>query len=1041
MINLFTFTVEINSVAYKPEIINQTFKVDESLDSALLVLPFLTTKEAFPRFSNVKVAISDGTTTRTTYWILYSDKVEVSTKKTLRYDHTIGLIESTKVLEKYACGSLSFTQPISGSRYTMYDVVERIRILSPFVPYQVNYETRVFYIDDELQTYLETINAPQFYLDKKNLREALVEVFKYINAIPRLQYEYEVGVQAWIYVLYADFINNRLLNITPSSQAITALNITDYGDEVSGENYATSVESYLENVIPNEEQVAVINQGATTNYVTFRSDEYIVGDSNAKLILPFKVANIISMYIYGYASGGSSILEYSLSNFLYEKKVYDTLDLNGGLGKKDHSIYWNYGSDRIDGFFDTFGVLNLQTAIDNIRAYLGLETTWQYLVFKVQYIPYIETMRTEQYREDYNYLKETEIQINQSERINSLYDVTKNIFGQIQRIGVDTLSFAKLHKTLHAYDGSNLGGIYSVGDYTSDGYFISAVEVVYYNFFVVARYELSKNWNRIAQFIQIPKEFRPYEITLTKSDFTLKRDLLMPFAFVEVSSTQRMDASGLTKYGSLITQFMKTITTNATNNLTVNGAMLSIAQNNIGVYSEVASVAENNTLKWLFSFKDTKLAGDKTYFKDVPLSTVDAIVKQQVPYTETDGTFEFASIGLYNKYWTIATTTSDVIDLMRTLNKIARDFPYIDGGEVITQGLTPVTISGNVEIYLNSTLFPATGTTGIYYIALDNNMAYIWNGSSYVSQFEIGAYRNDPLFSLPTYQVLKDSSEILGFQMFMPILPYKTEFNRFVIGDSLSKENGLIKLRRSGKIFYLRSTNAFFSKANTQKFTDSSDQYLLPNTLITDNYIDVSTIPYIHNNFAIVDSGGNIYIAVNRMGLDGVLTVVDKIYFNFMDRRTQADLDISIPAIFVGAASLNLGISVYASGFMPVWYDDTAELDLSIAVTASGVLQFNYADDAALELELGVVAYGIMVIYQVEQGTASVALSIGLTATGEEHEFANRWVLTEDDTYDYTSSSTGLSAPTEPAANYNVGEIMRKWNGIDAYRYWIIVFD
>ena len=83
MINLFTFTVEINSVAYKPEIINQTFKVDESLDSALLVLPFLTTKEAFPRFSNVKVAISDGTTTRTTYWILYSDKVEVSTKKTL----------------------------------------------------------------------------------------------------------------------------------------------------------------------------------------------------------------------------------------------------------------------------------------------------------------------------------------------------------------------------------------------------------------------------------------------------------------------------------------------------------------------------------------------------------------------------------------------------------------------------------------------------------------------------------------------------------------------------------------------------------------------------------------------------------------------------------------------------------------------------------------------------------------------------------------------------------------------------------------------
>lgn len=887
---MFTFNVSINDVTYKPEIINQTFKIDESLDSALLVLPFLTTKDALPRFSNVTVTISDGTTTRTTYWILYSDKVEISTKKTLRYDHTLGLIESTKVLEKYPCGSLSFTQPTSGSRYTMYDVVERLRLLSPFVPVEYLIETRPFVIDIDLQTYLESINAPQFYLDKKNLREALVEVFKYVNAIPRLQYEYDVGTQQWNYVLYADFINNRQLNITPSNQDITTLNLTDYGDEVSGENYATKVESYLENVIPNEEQVAVINQGAVTNYVTFRADEYIVGEDTAKLILPFKVANIISMYIYGYASGGSSILEYSLNNFLYEKKVYDTLDLTGGLGYKDHAIYWNYGSDRIDGFFDTFGAFGLQTAIDNIREYLNIETTWQYLVFKVQYIPYIETMRTEQYREDYNYLKDTEIQINQSERINSLYDVTKNIFGQIQRIGVDTLSIAKLHKTLHAYDGSNLQGIYSVGDYTSDGYFITSVELVYYNFFVVARYELSKNWNRIAQFIQIPKEFRPYEITLTKSDFTLKRDLLMPFAFVEISATQRMDSNGLTKYASLIAEFMKTIATNATNNLTVNGAMLSISQNNIGVYSEVASVAENNTLKWLFSFKDTKLAGDKTSFKTISLAT--QIIKRQVAYTENDGTLEFASIKLYNKYWTMATSTSDVIDLMRTYNKIARDFPYIDGGEVITQGLVPTTITaidGNIEYYTDNTYFPLIGTTGVYYIALDTDIAYIWNGSNYDSQFEIGAYRNDPLFSLPVYKVLKDSSEILGFQMYMPILPYKTEFNRFVIGDSLSKENGLIKLRTSVKTFYLRSTDTMFSKANTQKFTGASDQYLLPSTLITDNYIDVSDISFVNDNFAIVDSNDNLYLAVNQRNLDGTLTTVDKIYFNFMPIRTLPD--------------------------------------------------------------------------------------------------------------------------------------------------------
>jgi len=206
------------------------------------------------------------------------------------------------------------------------------------------------------------------------------------------------------------------------------------------------------------------------------------------------------------------------------------------------------------------------------------------------------------------------------------------------------------------------------------------------------------------------------------------------------------------------------------------------------------------------------------------------------------------------------------------------------------------------------------------------------------------------------------------------------------------------------------------------------------------------------------------------------------IYTALLQHRERTGVTVTVTE---ASAYLSLNIEVSAHGFMPVWYDDTAELELSIGVTASGVLQFNYDDTAELGLEIGLVAYGvlqfnhydeaellleiglvatgvmqenyvstaefgleidvaaygIMVIYQLEQGSASVALSIGVTATGTEYEFSNRWVLTEDDTYDYTSASNGLTAPTEPAANYVVDEIMRKWNGIDAYRYWIIVFD
>ena len=108
------------------------------------------------------------------------------------------------------------------------------------------------------------------------------------------------------------------------------------------------------------------------------------------------------------------------------------------------------------------------------------------------------------------------------------------------------------------------------------------------------------------------KEFRPYEIALTKSDYTLKRELVMPFAFVEISDTQRMNASALLKYANLLTPFMNTLKTNTTYALPITSASMEV-NSNIGVIMPLTLMAEKNTIKYRFGFENTILAGDRDY--------------------------------------------------------------------------------------------------------------------------------------------------------------------------------------------------------------------------------------------------------------------------------------------------------------------------------------------------------------------------------------------------------------------------------------------
>ena len=114
----FNYTVTIYekdlTTTVKPDMLAETIKLDESLDSAVMTIPRLNRKEAFKRFSRVRLSVagSDGSGKNTDY-LIYSTKRELGQKGTnKKYNHTLALIEPIKWLEKFIVGSLTFTQRI-----------------------------------------------------------------------------------------------------------------------------------------------------------------------------------------------------------------------------------------------------------------------------------------------------------------------------------------------------------------------------------------------------------------------------------------------------------------------------------------------------------------------------------------------------------------------------------------------------------------------------------------------------------------------------------------------------------------------------------------------------------------------------------------------------------------------------------------------------------------------------------------------------------------------------------------------------------------
>jgi 2,3-bisphosphoglycerate-independent phosphoglycerate mutase len=109
-----------------------TLYKSEELDFGVFTIPATTRFENYQILDRVDITVTDGSTTKVyDPFLVISDEVTPVSKKGL-YRHTVTFIEDIHKFEKILSGNVFITQPLTGQKKTLLDVMNHIRDVVPF---------------------------------------------------------------------------------------------------------------------------------------------------------------------------------------------------------------------------------------------------------------------------------------------------------------------------------------------------------------------------------------------------------------------------------------------------------------------------------------------------------------------------------------------------------------------------------------------------------------------------------------------------------------------------------------------------------------------------------------------------------------------------------------------------------------------------------------------------------------------------------------------------------------------------------------------
>lgn len=386
-------------------------------------------------------------------------------------------------------------------KWTITDVVQRT--LDLIEPHLDGYPNRFTFNEEQAEEYKNVI-APEFAFTKENLRERLQQIGGFIHAEPRLRngviYFDKYGMND-----YADMYK------TPYTGKMVCQDIN---------HYATNLDSSVDNLVSQLSWAkGVIMEPFAGGYRSVRTESMNVRITDENMLIQtifpvYQVEKLTAAYIKDGKLTTCDITPY----------VFESVDYNSNLSSysvtyptsKAYGVYYTQGERNIRGLNfkvpDAISSALQKYAIINIlEAASGENFDWFYnidyptLMFQITYIPIFSTRVTQTKQYIVGMQHPFALPYNQGANMIETSYYGENMKGLIARLG-------NVEKTL-TYMVYNLNRIPKAGQLFDDEYYISAVFTEFMPSYIKVQLTLSKDFNRLSQYINVPSYKRFYEVS------------------------------------------------------------------------------------------------------------------------------------------------------------------------------------------------------------------------------------------------------------------------------------------------------------------------------------------------------------------------------------------------------------------------------------------------------------------------------------------------------------------------------------------------
>ena len=528
------------------------------------------------------------------------------------------------------------------ARYTITDAVNRVLQLCE--PLTADESPRYTFDAEQAEKYSH-IYAPEFTMTQSTLREQLKVIGAYIHAEPYLTWD-----NVWHFLEYGQSTDASMPTGAPLISHTSSYDINQYCTDIRSnvQNLVSSM-SYMDAATA-EPGVGVMRSiRSETQYARINDESGYFPTDQA-----IYTVKRLRMYILGEegtswgVTGGVDITPYLFE----ETDYYSKLESFGtSIRSRTYAIYYKLGQEGIRGLFyreenavDTatfskYAIANIYSIAsgmsrNDVQNYLVLHP--DRIAFNIEYEP-ISNLFMSHGKPFYNSSAPTFSQIyNQSENMVEREYFGENVKGVAARLG-------NVEETrTYVISADRYNDIPSVGA-KLDGYSITAVNVEVYPQYIKFMLGLSKDFEKISEYVGVSSVKRMYEISERQvSD----RDILVK-EYCVISNSPPVSGTG----GGFFSAFMRHIIEAFNPNgvylpailadvsyRTINSALIS------NVYVPVVGRAIGNVMHYSFAMKDNYSAGVTTFYYNQ--DGVTGRFTTDAPYTDEYGRAYYVIVSL-----------------------------------------------------------------------------------------------------------------------------------------------------------------------------------------------------------------------------------------------------------------------------------------------------------------------------------------------------------------------------------------------------------